>query len=205
MNQKATKTPASETIIDERLAKALAHPVRVQILVDLNLAPMSPKEFVAQHGGSVSNVAYHFRELAKLECIECIDRQPRRGAVEHYYRATKRALHSDSNWPQLPAVIRGGMNATILNTFNRQVLDAIEADTMDAREDSHFTWVSVRLDEEGWTRVMDKLGTLLEEVQVEGAAAETRLAESGEEPVFTTVSLAGFESPKPKRERPESA
>jgi hypothetical protein len=124
---------------------------------------------------------------------------PRRGVYEHRYQATKRALYSSFNWDSLPTSIRGGMNVSVLRTFDDQVIEAIEANTMDAREDSHFSWWSLELDEQGWTHLAGRLKELYEEVEAEQVAAAERMVESGEAPLHATVALAGFESPPPKR------
>jgi predicted transcriptional regulator len=41
----------------------------------------------AELGLDLRGVAYHVRVLKKLGCIELVGTQPRRGAVEHVYRA----------------------------------------------------------------------------------------------------------------------
>lgn len=49
--------------------------------------------------------------------------------------------------------------------------------------------------------MMAKLLKVYEELRDEGVEAAKRLLESGDKPVYTTVGLAGFESPKPTREK----
>jgi hypothetical protein len=51
----------------------------------------SPKEIADETGHPLGTVSYHVRELLKLECIELVDTTPRRGAIEHHYRALARA------------------------------------------------------------------------------------------------------------------
>lgn len=73
--------------IDPRLAKALSNDVRARALDLLSTGPMSPKSIAAELGLDVRRLAYHVRVLKKLGCIELIETRPRRGAVEHIYRA----------------------------------------------------------------------------------------------------------------------
>ncbi len=73
--------------IDPRLAKALSNEVRARALDLLSAGPMSPKEIAAELGLDVRGLAYHVRVLKKLGCIELVETRPRRGAVEHVYRA----------------------------------------------------------------------------------------------------------------------
>jgi hypothetical protein len=189
--------------IEPGLAKALTHPLRIAILAEVNKAPISPKEFTAQKPTErkLSGVAYHFRVLAKYDLIEVVDETQRRGVFEHHYAPVARAFYGDINWENLPDSINGSMNFTILRTFNDQVLEAIEADTFDSREDCHFTWTLVKLDEQGWDKMTAKLLEVYEELRDEEVEAAKRMSERGEKPIYTTVGLAGFESPKPAREK----
>jgi DNA-binding transcriptional ArsR family regulator len=56
----------------------------------------SPKELTIPVNKSVSLVGYHVRVLAKHGAVEIVAEQPRRGAVEHFYRATP--LIDDVPW-----------------------------------------------------------------------------------------------------------
>lgn len=73
--------------IDPRLAKALSNDVRARALDLLAAGPRSPKSIAAELGLDVRGLAYHVRVLRKLDCIELVETRPRRGAVEHVYRA----------------------------------------------------------------------------------------------------------------------
>lgn len=73
--------------IDPRLAKALSNDVRAQALDLLAEGARSPKAIATELGLDVRGVAYHVRVLKKLGCIELVATRPRRGAVEHIYRA----------------------------------------------------------------------------------------------------------------------
>jgi DNA-binding transcriptional ArsR family regulator len=190
-------------IIDRRVAKALGHPLRIEILAEVNKAPMSPREFQRQRSKGLSGVAYHFRELEKLGCIELIDTRQVRGSTEHFYQASEQAWITDEGWEILPPVLRTGLDVAVYRTWIEQVAAAIESGTMEARADRYFTWIEVVLDSEGWTRIMGKLGDLLAELKTEEANSVERMAESGEEQIRTSVSLAGFESPPPHRYNPK--
>jgi DNA-binding transcriptional ArsR family regulator len=187
-------------LVDVRLAKAISHPVRVEIMVEAVKAPISPAEYVARFGGSVTTVAYHFRELKKQDCLEIVDEQQRRGATEHFYAVTKRALLSDEDFAQLPAPLRGGFNASIFSTFMLQGQLALEADTMDSQRNKHVTWTPLKLDKQGFDRIMGMLSEVYEQAGVEQLASEARLDNSGEEPIYTTLGMFGFESPAPDRD-----
>jgi DNA-binding transcriptional ArsR family regulator len=197
MAQKAKRK--RRALIDERLVKAISHPLRIEILVELDRAPMSPSEYATRYGDELSTVSYHFRELEKAGCLTIVEEAPRRGAMEHYYEVTKRALFTDEAFAQMPAPVRGGFNASIVGTFSDRALEAIEADTMDSRENKHLTWTPVQLDETGFDRIMRMLGDVYTALGVEQLASAERMKASGETTIHSTVAMFGFESPAPER------
>jgi DNA-binding transcriptional ArsR family regulator len=73
--------------LDPRLAKALSNDVRARALKLLAEEAKSPKLIAAELELDLRSVAYHVRVLKKLGCIELVETLPRRGAVEHVYRA----------------------------------------------------------------------------------------------------------------------
>ncbi len=78
--------------IDQRLAKALSSSLRAQALALIAKGTASPKAIAQALGLDVRTVAYHVRVLRELDCIELTETHQRRGAVEHVYRVTERAL-----------------------------------------------------------------------------------------------------------------
>jgi len=73
--------------LDPRLAKALSNDVRARALELLAEKEGSPKLIAGELELDLRCVAYHVRVLKKLGCIELVETLPRRGAVEHVYRA----------------------------------------------------------------------------------------------------------------------
>jgi DNA-binding transcriptional ArsR family regulator len=72
---------------DAKLAKALAHPLRAQILERLERHTASPSELADELAAPLGNVSYHVRILADAGLIELVRTTRRRGATEHHYRA----------------------------------------------------------------------------------------------------------------------
>lgn len=71
----------------QRLARAVAHPLRVRILASLREEQASPNELANTMDEPLSWVAYHCMMLEKAGLIELTDTKQRRGATEHFYRA----------------------------------------------------------------------------------------------------------------------
>lgn len=75
-------------------ARAIAHPVRARVLERLALAPGSPSEVARGLSEPLPVVSYHVRVLNELGFLELLGTIPRRGAIEHRYRATARVRMS---------------------------------------------------------------------------------------------------------------
>jgi len=181
--------------MDPRIGLALSHPIRVQILAILSHRSISPVEFSRETGHSLSDVAYHFRKLEKLECAEIVKTAPVRGSTQHFYRATTQPLLGDETARQLPESIRAGMSGMVFQTLFERFSDAVEAATFDSRPDRHFTWTPTTLDEQGWAEMTELFMATLEAGNEIGERAAQRIVESGEPGFNATFSLACFESP----------
>lgn len=198
--------PKANAPLELRMAKVLADPLRVKILAELYTRPMSPKEFFEEFGGgSIPRVARHFEVLVEygwLWLVETKSGGSRRGAVEHFYRSVQPVLFDTGSWAEMPDSMKAMFTWKAFDTLVQRVREAMEAGTIDAREDRHFTWTPLSLDLQGWERVIAKVDNLFEQLFVEQAEAEERLAETDEEPIPMTVALTAFESPKDTTKAP---
>lgn len=190
---KKTKKTKNAGGVDQRLVKALAHPLRVEILAILNERMASPNELSKELDEGLSQVSYHVKVLKDFDCIEMVKTEPRRGAVEHYYRATARAFLSDSDWRKLPDSIKPGMSAAFVKMVIDDVVTALNGGTFDARDDRHISWTPGVVDEQGWDESVDLVNETLERVIAIHAGSAKRLAKSGEEGIPATVVLMNFE------------
>lgn len=199
MNAKKARTPLAVPYTT-RLAKLMADELRMKIVMELNLREMSPKSFFEEFGGgSIARVSRAFDLLAEYGWIYETRTETggrRRGAVEHFYRATGPAVFYDDSWAPLPRSMKEMISGGIFEELVAQVRAAMEAGTIDARDDRHFSWMLRRLDQKGWENVIGWIDDLFRRVLKEQEEANLRMAESGEAPIPVTVALAAFESPK---------
>lgn len=189
------KTKNKKDGVEQIVAKAFAHPLRVQILIILNEKVASPNMLAQQLDESLNLVAYHVRVLEKYDCIELVDTKQRRGATEHFYRATRRQLLSDDQWSRMPSSLRPGMAEAILKTIFQDIQAASQSGLLDDVDDVHVSRTPVVLDEEGWTDVSTLLRGTLDRLLEIQADASKRIAESGETGVLAKVHLLHFQSP----------
>lgn len=195
----------TQTGVDQRLVKALAHPLRVQILGILNERMASPNELSKELNEGLSQVSYHVKVLKDYECIELVKTEPRRGAVEHYYRATSRAFLGDQDWQLLPDSVKPGVSQSVLQLAFDDVAGALRDETFDAREDRHLSWTPVVLDDAGWQEMVDLFNQTLDRIISIQDASSSRLVKSKGTAISATTVLMNFESLKPSRKTPKKA
>jgi DNA-binding transcriptional ArsR family regulator len=188
---------APEGLIDARLAKALAHPLRVRLLAALNEGVASPNQLSEQVEEPLQNVSYHVRVLLSLGCIELVRTAQRRGAIEHFYRAVMRPFFSETDWEQLPRSARNAISDGVLKLVWDDAARALETGTFGDREDRHLTRTSLMLDETGW----QEMNGLLDEVQERAADIQAKSAErlerAGDDGLWTRLVLMHFTSTPP--------
>lgn len=114
-------------IDDARLVKGLAHPLRIRILRVLQNRVASPSEIAEEIRAPLGNVSYHVRFLARVGLIEPAGTRPRRGAVEHYYRAVGRVLVTEHAWAQVPQIVKHTLFSSTLDQIAGAIAAAADA------------------------------------------------------------------------------
>ena len=191
------KTKNKKEGVEQVVAKAFAHPLRVQILIILNEKVASPNMLSQQLDQSLNLVAYHVRVLEKYDCIELVSTKQRRGATEHFYRATRRQFMTDNEWTRLPKSLRGGLSGAALKPALEDVEEALDKQTFDELDDRHLSRTPMSVDKQGWEDSAEVLANALDRlIEIQGEAT-SRLAESGEEPIHSRALILHFKSPGP--------
>ncbi len=211
-SQRAGKSRADKRAPeDQSICLALKHPIRVRILEALCEEDMSPIQFLRRgllppgfdfegdEKNALSQVAYHFKELLKADCIVLVKTIPRRGTNEHFYRSKMLALHTDEDFELLDLDRRRQISRSTLQMLVARAEGAIYQGTFDGRADRHLSWVPLEIDEEGWQELRDLQAETLERAQAIKSAAIARKYERGKDdatPTFTaTFGALAFESP----------
>ena len=182
-----------------RLSRVFDDPVCLKIVAETNLRNMSAPQFYEEFGGdSVDDIRRRFKMLASIGWEKKVDQKTggrRRGAVEHFYRATGPVIFDNSTWSYVPNSSKAAYSWNIFKDLSEQVRVAMTSGTFDACLDRHFTWSLLRLDRLGWEKVIKGADDLFTYLFKEQAEAKRRMKRSGDKPVTMTVSLAAFESP----------
>lgn len=182
--------------VNQALVKSLAHELRAEILAILNERMASPNELAKELDEGLSQVSYHVKVLKDYEVIRLVKTEPRRGAVEHYYRATSRAFLTDRDWHELPKSAREAMSADLFQMILDDVVASLEDEVFDEREDRHMSWTPMLVDEQGWQDITAILGSALAQVLKAQASSVKRLAKSKEDGINMSVSILGYEVPE---------
>jgi DNA-binding transcriptional ArsR family regulator len=189
------KSRTSPEGITQQLAKALAHPLRVRILSSLHKGISSPNQLAQELGEPLGNVSYHVKTLLEYDCVELVKTEPRRGAVEHFYRATDRAFLNDSDWAKIPASARKGISGSILESIGQSATEAMAEGTVAARKDSHLSDTPLLLDKEGWKELNKVLGECVDTAGRIQKEATKRMGKDKSGAFPTKLAIMHFEVP----------
>ena len=168
--------PISE-IDDPQLVKALAHPLRVRILRILESRTASPNELANELGAPLPNVSYHVRALARAGLAELVRTTPRRGAVEHYYRAIGHVRVSNRAWADVPSIVKAGLVDSALSQIGETVTAAAVEGGFE-RSDAVLVRRPVTLDEEGFQTLSREALAFLDRVEQIAEESTRRLSAS---------------------------
>jgi DNA-binding transcriptional ArsR family regulator len=163
-----------EGTADKSFLKLLAHPLRCRCQTYLCERTASPNELANKFDEPIGNVAYHFRVLEEHDCIELVDTAQRRGATEHYYRATQRTELSEEQYAALSTSDRLDFTRESVRLSMTDALTSLAETTFVQRADHQMTRQLGHVDEEGWGRLRDVFAEAFEKVDEEIAGAAAR-------------------------------
>ncbi len=180
--------------IDQRLMKALGHPLRIGILTVLNDRIASPNELSKILEEGLSQISYHVKVLKDFDMIELVKTEPRRGAVEHYYKATSEVFLSSQQLKLMPKSAQRKAFGGVLVELEDDMNTSLDTGTFDKRRD----WVVARdpriMDGQGREEAEKAAAEFLAEYKEIGIRASQRLRNRESEPVPTTAALLIFGS-----------
>jgi DNA-binding transcriptional ArsR family regulator len=151
--------------LDQRLAKALSHSLRRDVLERfIAHGEASPNEVAKELHAPLSTVSYHVHILRDLECIELVRTEPRRGAVEHYYRSALDVLLDDVQWSGLPIAVRRQLAGQTVGDLMQEMGAAASQGGFDDAS-AAVARMPLQLDESGWQELSELLHATLREAE----------------------------------------
>lgn len=180
-------------LLDQRLAKALVHPTRVEILGILSEGPSSPSKIAKRLDNvSLNLTSHHIKVLRELGCVELVREVTHGGRTEHIYRATKRYFLSDEEWEEVEPQDRQPITVGILRMISEDVAKSLAAGKFDELPDNHLSRSVLDVDQEGWQEIVSILSRALEEVLEANARSAERARLSDEELTKVRVVMMQF-------------
>src|SRR5918995_1575883 len=74
------------------------------------------------------------RILQDYDCVELVRTEPRRGALQHFYKATARPNLEDDQWRTLPSGLRGELTGETLEGLVSDLAQAADAGALEDPE-----------------------------------------------------------------------
>lgn len=191
---KKNRSPKEGTL-EERLAKAMSHPLRAKLLAMLNTNPASASDLENQlEDEPLSNISYHVKELLGWKLIEVVGKEQVRGALKTTYRGTTKMQLNNDAWLKMSGEAKDGISIEAVKEVLERANAAIKGGTFDKRPDRNVITEIPDLDERGWEEVAAAVLSLWGEVNDIAAEAANREPDPAKR-FRATVSLMCYESP----------
>jgi predicted transcriptional regulator len=189
----ATTTTGQTRSIEEAVAYAVGHRIRIEALAILNEGTASPNEIAKLIDEGVSKVGHHIKELVESGCIEFVGTAQRRGATEHFYRAIERPFISDEEARDLPPETKREIAALILQAVMAEGLSSLAAGKMDSDDDIWMGWRSLEIDDRGRREIAREQAESYARIEEIEARSAGRLLGSEGEGKSTVLATMVFE------------
>ena len=182
--------PAGETS-EARIAKALAHPLRARILQRLGERVLSPGDLAVELNAPLGVVSYHVRMLRDYDCVELVRTEPRRGALQHFYKATARPNLDEDQWRTLPAGLRKELAGETIQEVVDDLAAAAAAGTLEDAE-IVISRTPLELDEKAFKKLNKLLAKTHEQALSIAAESVARGNGAAENAIPTELAVLHF-------------
>src|SRR3954470_2559623 len=164
--------PAITSVDDQRYVKALSHPLRVRILGILEEQPASPVELSQVLDATLGTISYHVRQLNELGLLELVRETPRRGAIEHHYRAKPRPKSGGSSWESVSVIAKQAVIGAELAQTTEVATRAAAVGGFD-RDHARLERLRMTLDAKGVEQLSKAVAKLVDDARrIQDAAAK---------------------------------
>ncbi len=196
---------ASSDAVDASALKALGHPLRMRILTFISeRSEASPVEMSRALDQPLATISHHTRVLRDSGYIELSRTEPRRGAIEHYYRAAAPAFLDDEHWALLPAPARRRVSAQLFRQVFKEAAAAGQRGGFDAAG-AHIARSPLDLDGRGWRELSGAVLALLRRAEAIEERSDRRRARGradGEGSCPSRLAILHFATGEPPGSRP---
>jgi DNA-binding transcriptional ArsR family regulator len=179
--------------IEEVVAYAVGHRIRVHILIVLNEGTYTPGEIARIISEPLNNVSNHIRELVDAGSIELAKTEQVRNMTQHYYRAVQMPHYSDEEVAAMTPEQRQVTAGLAIQSMVAEVMAGLWAGKMRSDPRLWLAWNWFNVDEQGRHDIADEQERSWQRIQEIEVESTNRRAKSGEDATSILVSQTGFE------------
>ena len=128
-------------------------------------------------GAPLGVVSYHVRMLRDYDCVELVRTEPRRGALQHFYKATARPNLDEDQWRTLPSGLRRELTGETIQELVTDLGHAADAGTLED-PDVVLNRTPLELDERGFKKLTKLLAKTLDQALAIAAESAARDSET---------------------------
>jgi DNA-binding transcriptional ArsR family regulator len=183
-------------IVDKQMfASIVSHPIRCRALTILADREASPVEIGRELGMDPSHIAYHVKVLLEEGLIELTEEIPRRGSIEHRFRAVFPPELSDEEYESMTSARRNRYSRDIFCFAAADASCAFSAGSFGDRHDHHISRMPLQVDEAGWSELRDLYESTLHQIYAIKQEAGDRLVAAGMKGTSVLTFNTFFELP----------
>jgi DNA-binding transcriptional ArsR family regulator len=183
-------------IVDKLMfASIVSHPIRCRALTMLADREASPVEIGRELGLDPSHVAYHVKVLFEEGLIELTEEIPRRGSIEHRFRAAFPPELSDEEYAAMTSEQRNRYSRDIYCFAAADASCAFSTGSFGERHDHHISRIPLQVDEAGWSELRELFESTLRKLYEIKLGAGDRLTEGGMKGTSVLAFNTFFELP----------
>jgi len=177
--------------------RALRNPAGDDVLLALSGGPMTPGELARETALETKQIWVRIKALQAAGLVELLDEGT---SGEEALVRSKWAVEPTEEGAGREQGHREQISAAIRGIIAREIQDAVDAGTFDARPERHLTRIVTWTDEAGWR----ELSQILDETLDQCLAAKKRIGQrlrrkQGDvEPFRASINITAFEVPKPE-------
>jgi DNA-binding transcriptional ArsR family regulator len=195
--ERGQKDPRTD---EQVVSHSVNHPIRLDALNIFYEREASPNEIQKELRKPLATVSHHVKELHDDGVIELVKTEPRRGAVEHFYRAKRNPEVTAEEWKGLPRGARRGIANVAMHAIVADGLASMRHKRFEVDDDMYIAWMPMRLSEQGEGEVTELQAEILERLNEIATRDEARQSEDGEKPRSVRIAATlWFERAQPGR------
>jgi DNA-binding transcriptional ArsR family regulator len=180
----STKDEKAKQRREQNLAKAIAHPLRSEILTILGRRKASPSELQEElPGAKLEDISYHTRRLVDLEVVEVVEETRVRGWNKTVYRATVRNFVTEEDAQAVHPAMADHYASQVWQEVTSAMKRAAEGGSLKTQENLHLTCDDTLVfDQQAWdeaSELHDELEVALVELAADSAKRQNDSGEEG--------------------------